>query len=456
LKGDVIMHIVVVGFGTAGWLATVNLRKWNRKDEISVIDEKSYDIYHPCSQPYVIGGELSDTQEIVEPFNNKMLKVNFYRRHRATKIDRRSKTIFVEDLQTGQNLELQYDYLILATGSQPWSPPIPGVNSRNVYSLKWIEDTAAIRNAASSAKKAVVIGASAIGLEVGIELAKRGIDTVIIELLPHILPKALDQDFAEYLQEKLLQALPNLRIFTGTVAKEFHVNDSGLVERVITDKEEFDTDIVIMATGVRPNVSLAKEAGLKIGKYGGIVVDETMRTSDPSIYAAGDCVETLGFIDKKPTLALLASSAVRMARIAAMSIVKPGFLTFPGVLNNFIVPLVNIRVGSVGLTTHTATENGYSFVTAKVKTTDKPEHIPDATEFLIKLLIEKNTGKFLGAQAIGSDSITDNLNIISLAIQSGLTYKDILNSDLCYAPAVNDTLYPVVKAIELALKKLSK
>ena len=119
------MHIIIIGFGTAGWLTTVNLRKWNRKDEITIIDEKTYDIYHPCSQPYVIGGEIKSSQEITESFNEKRMKVNFYRRHRVIKIDRSNKKVFVKNLETGEEFELQYDYLILTTGSHPWSPPIP-------------------------------------------------------------------------------------------------------------------------------------------------------------------------------------------------------------------------------------------------------------------------------------------------------------------------------------------
>ncbi|MHA1685548.1 MAG: NAD(P)/FAD-dependent oxidoreductase [Candidatus Heimdallarchaeaceae archaeon] len=450
------MKVVIIGFGTAGWLTVVNLRVFDRKSEIVVVDEKSYDIYHPCSMPYAIGGLFSDETPLIEAFNDKLMKVKFYRRHRALSIDRSNKTVQIKNLETDEIVSLSYDKLVLATGSQPWSPPIPGHDAPNVYSLKWIEDSKKIREAANSASKAVVIGASAIGLEVGTELARRGIQTVVVELLPHILPKALDQDFAEFLTSETLKNLPNLKILTGVKAERIELDDKGFATKVVTDNGTFEADFVVMATGVRPNVSLAKNAGLEIGNYGGIVVNECMETSDPDILAVGDCVQTIDMIDQSPILALLASSASRMARVAGLTLAKPGKIVFPGTLNNFIVPVHNLRVGSVGLTSHVAKERGYNIHVGKIRTTDKPEHMPDAKELLFKVLVDKESGQILGAQAIGSDAITDNLNIISLAIQSKMTVSDLLNSDLCYAPAVNDTIYPVIKAAEIVARRLFK
>lgn len=450
------MKVVIIGFGTAGWLTAVNLRMFDRKAEITVIDSKAYDIYHPCSMPYAIGGVIPDESELIENFNDKLMKIQFYRRHKALNINRDAKTIDVKNLETEEVLTINYDKLVLATGSKTWSPPIPGRDAPNVYSLKWIEDSQKIREAASKASNAVVIGASAIGLEVGTELARRGVNTVIVELLPHILPKALDADYAEYLTEETLKALPNLKILTGVKTDHIALNDEGFATQVITDHGTFDADFVVMATGVRPEVSLAKDAGLEIGQYGGIIVNEFMQTSDPDILAVGDCVQTVDMIDDSPTLALLASSAARMARVAGINLANPGKISFIGTLNNFIVPIHDLRVGSVGLTTTVAKERGYNIQVGKIKTTDKPEHIPGVKELLFKVIVDKGTGRLLGAQAIGSDTITDNLNIVSLAIQNKMTVVDVLNSDLCYAPAVNDTLYPVIKALEMIARRLLK
>jgi len=223
---------------------------------------------------------------------------------------------------------------------------------------------------------------------------------------------------------------------------------------ITTEDEVLDTDFVFAAAGVKAETTLAQNAGLEIGETGGIRVDEYLITSDPNIIAIGDCTETVDLVKGDPLSSMLATCAVRMGRVAAMSIAKPGEIDFPGTLNNFIVPFHDLHVGSVGYNSVIAEEKGHNVLGVKIKTTDQPHYMPTAQEFYFKIIVDKDTGKILGGQAIGYDHVTDNLNIVAVAIQAGMDYKQLLEADLCYAPAVNETIYPVTQALEMVARRL--
>ncbi|MHA1303875.1 MAG: FAD-dependent oxidoreductase, partial [Candidatus Heimdallarchaeaceae archaeon] len=409
----------------------------------------------PCAMPYAIGGLFEDESPLIEKLNYERMKINFLRRHKATKIDRENKTVSVENLESGETFDLEYDYAIVCTGSKAKLPPIEGMKEgKNVFALKWIEDSEKIRKAAENAKKAVVVGASAIGLEVATELAHKGVETKVL-VRSRIMRLLIDPDYGEIVVNLLEEKLPNLKFLLGVNAEKAILNEEGIVTKIITTEgEELETDLVIAATGVGPEVTLAKEAGLKIGETGAIATDEEMRTSDQNILAIGDCAETLHLVSKKPVYSALATCGVRMARVAAMTIAKPGLMKFPGTLNNFIVPYVNIRVGSVGLTETAAKDLGFNPIVAKIKTFDKPHYMPDKQDLYFKIIVDKETEKILGAQAIGPDYIISNLNVVALALQKEMTFQELLEADLSYAPAVNETIYPVTQALEFIARKL--
>ncbi len=447
------MKIVYIGHGSSGWTSATTLRAWDRNAEITIIDKKNYDAYHPCAMPYVIGGLLKDESPLIETLNYQMMKINFLRRHEALKIDRQNKKVSVKNLETDEVLDIEYDHLVLCIGSKAKRPPIPGADGKNVYVLKWIEDSAKIREAAATASKVAVVGASAIGLEVATELAHRGIETVVLAR-SRIMRLLIDPDYADKTVKLLEEKLPKLKFVLGVGINEIILDENGMATKVTTDQGDFDCDFVVAATGVKPEVTLAQEAGLEIGESGAIVTDDELRTSDPNILAVGDCAETTHLISKKPINSAIATCCVRMARVAAMTLARPGTLKFPGTMNNFIVPYIDLRIGSVGLIKKAAEDAGFEVVTAKIKTLSKPRYMPDAVELLFKILADKNTGKILGAQAIGPDSITDNLNVISMGLQSEMTFQELLEADLCYAPAVNETIYPVTQALEMISRKM--
>jgi len=447
------MKVVYIGHGSSGWTSATTLRAWDRTAEITIIDKKNYDAYHPCAMPYAIGGLWEDESPLIESLNYDMMKINFLRRHEALNIDRQNKKVNVKNLENDEVFEVEYDYLVICIGSKAKFPPIPGADGKNVHALKWIEDSAKIREAAAKASKAVVLGASAIGLEVATELAHRGIETAVLAR-SRLMRLLIDPDYANETVKLLEEKLPKLKFVIGVGINEIVLDENGMATKVTTDQGDFDCDFVVAATGIRPEVTLAQEAGLKIGESGAIVTDEELKTSDPNILAVGDCAETIHLVSKQPINSAIATCCVRMARVAAMTIAKPGTLKFPGTMNNFIVPFIDLRVGSVGLIKKAAEDAGFEVVIAKIKTHNKPPYMPDAEELYFKILADKNTGKILGAQAIGPDSITDNLNVISLGMQNEMTFLELLQSDLCYAPAVNETIYPVTQALEMISRKM--
>ena len=455
------MKVIIIGHGPGGMTASCTLRIWDRTVEILNVDTKEFDLYHPCATPYVIGGKFcddGDEQAICEDIPYEKMNVRHLHRHLVEKIDRKAKKVQIRNLNTNERFEENYDKIILATGSIATKPSIPGVkDGKNVFSLKWLEDAEKIREAAEKAKKVVVIGASAISLEVACELAERGIDVTIL-VRSRVLRKAMDPDFSKLIVDLLTEKMSeHLTIKVGVNAKEIILDDNNMATKVITTEDEvLETDFIFAAAGVKAETALAEDAGLEIGETGGIKVNEYLITSDPDILAIGDCTETVDLVRGDPISSMLATCAVRMGRVAAMTLAKPNEIKFSGTLDNFIVPLLDLNVGSVGYNIVTAEEKyGEGNVLAvKIRTTDKPLFMPGAREIHFKILVEKATGKILGAQCIGYDSVTDNLNIVSVAMQTGLNYKQLLEADLCYAPAINESIYPVTQALEMVARRL--
>ncbi len=447
------MKVVIIGHGSSGWTTAATLRAWDRKCEITVIDAKHYDAYHPCAMPYAIGGLLEDETPLKESMNYERMNINFLRRHKAMKIDCENKKVSVKNLENEELFEVEYDKLVICTGSIAKYPPIPGADGKNIYALKWIEDSETIRKAAATASKVVVLGASAIGLEVATELAHRGIETVVLAR-SRIMRLLIDPDYAAETVKLLEEKLPKLKIISSIGIQEVVLDENGMAKKITTDQGDFECDFVVAATGIRAEVTLAQEAGIKIGETGAIATDEELYTSDPDILAVGDCAETTHLVSNQKVHSALATCCVRMARVAAMTLGKPGKAKFPGTLNNFIVPYIDLRVGSVGLIKKAAEDAGFDVLSVKIKTHGKPTYMPGAKELYFKILVEKETGMILGAQAIGPDSISDNLNIVAMALQKKMTFQELLEADLCYAPAINETIYPVTQALEMVSRRL--
>ncbi len=451
------LKIVIVGNGPAGLSAAGAARIKDRNAEITVIDTKDYDTYHPCAMPFVIGGYLPSIDSIIENLNYEMSKIKLYKSSIVERVDIKQKKVFVKK-QGEEEIILEYDKLIICTGSSVFVPPIPGRDLGNVFTLKFAEDADAIKKAANAKEtnSVVVVGGSAIGIEVASELTHLGKKVTIIEMQPQLMPFKISKAFATIVEKNLEET--GIAIKTDMLVKEIIGKDN--VQFVVygndETKETIDAQLVVLATGVRANVALAKTIGLKINeKFQAIEVNEKMETSIDDIYAAGDCVVTNNFVTHTKTLAQLAGPATRQGRVAGIN-ATGGEAVYPGSVNSFIVSSRTFYVGLVGINEDQAKDLGMEVITQKMTAPIRPHYMPTSKEITLKLIVSVNDGKILGLEAIGEEKIDVNVNYVTIAIQAGLTVYDLMDIDFCYAPAVSETIYPLVKTADGIIRKLER
>ncbi len=448
--------IIIVGNGPAGMSAAGAARLTDRTAEITVIDTKDYDTYHPCAMPFVIGGYLPSIDSIIENLNYEMMKITLHKSSFVESVDIKAKKVLFKSKDGEQSLE--YDKLILCTGSKAFVPPIPGKDLGNVFSLKFAEEAEAIRKAVSNdkVKKIIVVGGSAIGIEVASEISHLGKEVTIIEMLPQLMPFKISKNYAEIVEKNLTEL--GIKVKTNMMVKQI-IGDK-TVKQLKYGNQEFeetlDADVIVLATGVRPNAELAVKIGLKVHeKFKAIEVNNKMETSIEGIYAAGDCVTTHNIVTNQTSLALLAGPGVRQGRFAGMN-AAGGNESYPGSVNSFIVSSRNFYVGIAGINEDQAKELNIDVVTAKISAPIRPHYMPTSKELTIKLIAQADDGKILGVEVIGEEKVEVNVNYVALALQTGLTVYNLMDIDFCYAPAVSETIYPLVKVADAIIRKIER
>lgn len=444
-------RIVIIGAHAAGVDAASAARKADRTATITLITKEKYTGYSRCGLPFVIGGHIPNFNDlIVFPKSfYQMMKLNLKTKTTVTNINPTNKTIETTD-KTGKTETISYDSLILTTGAYAFIPPIKGREKHGVYSLRTIEDgqqiDQAIRN---GARNAVVIGAGLIGLETAIALKERGVNTTVIELLPQILPVMLDKEMAKIVHEMLEQK--GLKIIVGKGVDEILGTEKATAVSVAG--EQIPADIVIVATGVRANTELATKAGIAIGETKAIKTNAKMETNIKDIYAAGDCAESINIITKKPVCPQLGTVAVRHGKVAGIN-AAGGYALFTGVLGSAVTQLFDTQIGVTGLTEFFARKEGIETVTGIITSKTRADYYPGAKPIKVKLIVEKESQRIIGAQIIGGEEATQRINALSFAIQKQMTIQELAKVDTAYAPPLCETWEPMVLAAEMALMKL--
>ena len=437
------MRIVVIGSGTAGSNFALFARKLDRKAEIIVIGKEKTMQYSPCALPFVLSGKIPKLEDIIvfpNEFYEKQ-KIQMMLDAEAKEIDRKRKVVITD------KGEVPYDKLILATGSKAFVPPIKGVENDGVFTLKTMDDVKKIQAYLEERKpkKAVVIGAGLIGLEGAVAFRELGLEVVVVELLEHLLPTMLDKDMASIVQSHLEEK--GIEFKFGVAVSEILGNP---VEGVKIGEEEIKADIVLVATGVRANVDLARKAGLEVNR--GIVVNEYLRTSDPDIYAIGDCAEVFDAVTGNRILSQLGTTAVRMAKVAAENVFGKD-VKFRPVFNTAITELFDLEIGTFGITQERAKKEGIGIVVGKFKGSTKPEYYPGGKPITVKLIFRKEDRKLIGAQIVGGERVWGRIMTLSFAAQKGATVEDIAYGETAYAPPISPTIDPITVAAEMALRK---
>ncbi|GAB6190010.1 FAD-dependent oxidoreductase [Marinitoga arctica] len=442
--------IIVIGGSAAGLIAAMTSRKLYKDKSILVVKKLDKELV-PCGIPYIfhtLGGVEKDYMGIEEKFkaNNIDLLIDEVIEGNTTE----------KKIKTKNGKEFEYDKLVIATGSTPFVIPIPGHDLENVMTIpknyKYLND---VHEKIKNAENVVIIGGGFIGVEVADEIKKSGKNVTLIEARENLLPASFDSDFGEIAKKEIES--DNVKVLVNTKVKEILGN--GKVEKVVLENgEELPADIVILATGYKPNTELAKKLGIKISEWGYIETDDYMRTSIKDVYAAGDCVQHKDYFTGKPSRLMLASAAVFDARIAASNLYKLKLLrTNKGSLNAYSTMIGSKAFAAAGITEAVAKAEGFDIVVGKAEVVDRhPGKFADASKITMKLIFSKECGLLLGAQIVGGKSVGEIINIISLAIQKEVNVKDLLTMQIGTHPLLTaaPTVYPLAVAAEQALAQM--
>lgn len=432
------MRILVIGAVAAGTSAAAKARRNNDDAEI-VIYERDNDIsYSGCGLPYYIGGEIEDIGELTprdSKFFKKKYNVDVLTGHEVLNINPNTKELTVKNLNTQEIFVDKYDKLILGTGATPFIPNIKGIKNENVFFLRNVQSARNIKRFIENnkPKHAVIVGTGFIGFEMLENLMDTGVNVTVVEKQGKITPN-LDEDMATFLEKALIKK--NISII-----KNASIIDILKDKVVLGDGKEIKSDMVIMATGVKPNVSLAKEAGVEIGITGAIKVDTSMKTNIADIYACGDCIETFSSITGKAVYRPLGSTANKTGRIAG-DVVTGGKLRYRGNLSTGIFKLFDMTIGSTGLSEKEALEEGYEIVMCHNIKPDKPSYFK-GKEMGIKAIADKKTEKILGVQIVGYEGVDKRLDVFVTLITYGAKVDELFHLDLAYAPPFSTTKDPV-------------
>ena len=438
------MRIIVIGSVAAGTSVAAKARRNTEEAEIVVYDQGRDISYSVCGMPYAIGGEVSSIDELT-PRDAQWFKtrynVDVRTEHSVVRIDKEEKTVQVRNLRTGEAFLDHYDKLVLATGAIPMTPPPfdKGTYS-NAFQVRTIENTRHIQEymADNSVKKAVIIGAGFIGLEMTEQLTNLGMEVSVVELADQVMP-AMDADMAFRVEERL--RAQGVTLYLGDTIAE--IQGEQRVEQLLTTTgRTIDTDMVILAVGVRPNTALAKEIGMELGESKAIKVNPKMQTSISDIYAVGDVAESFSVITGQPLYRPLGSTANKMGRIAG-DVITGGKLEHRGILGTGIYRVFDLQVGQTGLTEKEAARFGYD---TEVLYNIKPDHADylGGTEMTIKALADRATGRILGAQIIGKNGVDKRIDVLATAISFKAKAEDLFHLDLAYAPPFATTKDPVI------------
>jgi NADPH-dependent 2,4-dienoyl-CoA reductase/sulfur reductase-like enzyme/peroxiredoxin family protein/TusA-related sulfurtransferase/rhodanese-related sulfurtransferase len=433
--------LIIVGGVAGGASAAARARRLDENAEI-ILFERGPDIsFANCGLPYHIGGTIADRDKLLITTPETMtakFNINVRVLSEVVSIDREKKEISVKNLETGEVYSEGYDNLILSPGAAPIRPPIPGIANPNVLTLRNLEDMDRIIDSLDGKTSAAVIGGGYIGLEMAEALREKKYDTTLIELAPQVMGPA-DQEMATVLHQELRLYGVNLKLETSVIA--FEETSSG-VDLILNDGERLHVDLAILAIGVKPEATLAIDAGLELGATGGIKVDEHMLTSDPVIYAVGDAVEVTDFTTNQPALIPLAGPANRQGRIAADNIFGRDS-TYKNTQGTAICKVFNMAIAMTGLSEKMAKRQGIAFEKVYVHPASHASYYPGSHPISLKLLFDPDSGKVLGAQAVGADGVDKRIDVIAVAIRAGLTVYDLEEMELTYAPPFGSAKDPV-------------
>ncbi|MBE5773771.1 MAG: CoA-disulfide reductase [Clostridiales bacterium] len=437
------MKVVIVGGVAGGATAAARIRRLDEQAEIVVFERSGYISYANCGLPYYIGGVIEDPEELTlqtpESFFSRF-RIQMKVRHEVTAIHPDRKTVAVKNLETGEFFEERYDKLLLSPGAKPVRPDLPGINSGKVFTLRTVEDTFRIKDYINENKprSAVMVGGGFIGLEVAENLRELGMDVTIVQK-PRQLMSPFDSDMASFIHAEMRKH--GVKLALGHSAEGF-VEKNGGIDVLLKDSAPVHADMVVLAIGVTPESSLAKDAGLALGLKGSILVNDRMETSVTDIYAVGDAVQVKHYVTGGDGLIALAGPANKQGRIAADNICG-GDSRYPGSQGSSVIKVFDMTAASTGINETNARKSGLDADAVILSPMSHAGYYPGGRVMTMKVVFEKGTYRLLGAQIVGYEGVDKRIDVLATAIHAGMKATRLKDLDLAYAPPYSSAKDPV-------------
>ncbi|MGH2730928.1 MAG: FAD-dependent oxidoreductase [Actinomycetota bacterium] len=451
-------RLVVVGGDAAGMSAASQARRLRGPDDLAIVafERGNYTSYSACGIPYFVGNFVTNLDSLIarrpEVFIEKY-GIDARVRHAVTEIDLDRRAVKVHDLdQETENWE-GFDHLMVATGATPVRPPLPGSDASHIFGVQVLDHGIAIKQAVEqeSPTSAVVVGGGYVGLEMAEAFVARGMTVTLVDRGPQPM-STLDPDMGALVAD----AMRNMGIVVHTSeAVTGYETKEGRVSAVVTDKRTIPTDLVVLGLGVRPNTKLAGAAGIPTGPTTGVVTNDRMQTTVEGVWSAGDCAEKFHRISGKPIAIALGTHANKEGRVAGINI-GGGNATFPGVIGTAASKICDVEVACTGLKESEAVAAGLDALSVVVESTTRVGYYPGAAPIKTKLIVEKGSGRLLGAQIVGKEGAAKRIDVLAAVLWSGMTVDEILNLDLAYAPPFSPVWDPVLIAARKAWQKVEE
>lgn len=447
------MRVLVLGGVAAGTKIAAKLMREDRSNEVTILNKGKNISYAGCGLPYYVGHVIEDKDQLIVNTPEKYSKltgVEVLTEVEATKVDVEAKKVTAVDLKTQEETVYDYDKLVISVGASPVKPPIEGCDLENVFFMRTPEDAIRLREVVDSGnvKKAVVVGAGYIGLEIAENLKEMGVRPFVLDMAPQVLAPGFDKEMAEYAENKLVEA--GIPVVTNVMVTG--IEGDGKVEKVTTNKKAYKTDLVVLSAGIRPNTAFLNDTGIEMFK-GTILTNEFGETNIPDVYAAGDCAMVRNALTEKAAWSPMGSTANIAGRVIAQNMMGAK-LNYRGVLGTAVCKLPGINVGRTGLTEVQAKVEGFDPVSVITVVDDKAHYYAGASTFVIKMIADRTTEKLLGIQVIGSGAVDKVVDVAVTGIMLKGTLTDLSDLDLAYAPPFSTAIHPFEHTLNVLKNKI--
>ncbi len=449
-------RFVVIGGVTAGMSAASVVKRSDPDAEVLIFEKGQFISYDTCSIPYFIGDVIDDHRRLIE-LTPEQAKQNFqidvWTQHEAMAIYPDKQSVVVLDRNTGEEKTVHYDALLLATGGVPITPPVPGIDLPNIFQVRTLSDSLHLKQYITkyAPRKATIIGGGYLGLEMAEACSRLDMDVTILEKFGNIMG-TMGSDVTHLIEQHLWEQ--GVHLF-----KEVSLDSFEAIDRkcgaVVVGGQRLDTDLVMIAIGVRPEIALARGAGIEIGDTGAIAVNSSLQTSIENIYAAGDCTEVTHLVSGTKMYLPLGATACKQGCIAGENIVQPGSHEFKGVVGTTVTKVFDLQVARTGVSAMDAKRLGFDPAISTITADSRDRNYPGSQTITITLIADKTSKQLLGAEMVGKEGVAKRIDVFAAALDNQMTAQALTHLDLSYAPPYSPPWDPILVAANMASKKLS-